>query len=228
MQDLTISAAATMSSREIAELTGKDHKHVLQDVRNMLDQLGMTLAEFSANLPDAYGRPQPVYMLPKELTITLVSGYSVVMRHRIVTRWQELEAGAAPKLPQTFAEALRLAAEQAEQIEQQAQALALAAPKVEFVDRYVTADSGAKGLREVCKILRANERHFTAFLNARQIMYRLGGHLVPYAPHIDAGRFIVKTGEAHGHAFTTAKFTPKGVEWVAGEWAKWQLIGEAA
>jgi phage antirepressor YoqD-like protein len=228
MTDLAIANKATMSSREIAELTGKDHKHVLQDVRNMLDQLGMTLAEFSANLPDAYGRPQPVYMLPKDLTITLVSGYSVVMRHRIVTRWQELEAGAAPKLPQTFAEALRLAAEQAEQLEQQREALALAAPKVEFVDRYVTADSGAKGLREVCKILKANERHFTAFLNARQIMYRLGGHLVPYAPHIDAGRFIVKTGEANGHAFTTAKFTPKGVEWVAGEWAKWQLIGEAA
>jgi phage antirepressor YoqD-like protein len=106
------------------------------------------------------------------------------------------------------------------------EALALAAPKVEFVDRYVTADSGAKGLREVCKILKANERHFTAFLNARQIMYRLAGNLTPYAPHIDAGRFVVKTGEANGHAFSTAKFTPKGVEWIAGEWAKWQLVSD--
>jgi anti-repressor protein len=132
------------------------------------------------------------------------------------------------QIPTTLSGALRLAAEQAEQIEQQAQALALAAPKVEFVDRYVTADSGAKGLREVCKILKANERHFTAFLNARQIMYRLAGGLTPYAPHIDAGRFVVKTGEANGRAFSTAKFTPKGVEWIAGEWAKWRLIGETA
>jgi phage regulator Rha-like protein len=84
----------TMSSREIAELTGKEHK-------NILDQLGYTLAEFSANLPDSYNRPQQGFKLPKDLTITLVSGYSVPMRHRIVTRWMELEAQA--KKPKYFA-----------------------------------------------------------------------------------------------------------------------------
>ncbi|MBK1684848.1 hypothetical protein CKO18_14915 [Rhodoferax fermentans] len=86
----------TMTSRDIAEYTGKDHKHVLADIRNMLDQLGLTSADFSANLPDTYGRPQPGFRLPKDLTITLVSGYSVPMRHAIVTRWQELEAQQAP------------------------------------------------------------------------------------------------------------------------------------
>lgn len=85
-----------MTSREIAEYTGKDHKHVLADIRNMLDQLGLTSADFSANLPDTYGRPQPGFRLPKDLTITLVSGYSVPMQHAIVTRWQELEAKQAP------------------------------------------------------------------------------------------------------------------------------------
>ena len=51
-------SAPTMNSRDIAALTGKDHKHVLADIRNMLDTLGLTSAEFSANLPDAYGRLQ--------------------------------------------------------------------------------------------------------------------------------------------------------------------------
>jgi phage regulator Rha-like protein len=78
--------AITMTSREIAELTGKMHQDVLYDIRNMLEQLGQTSAEFSANLPDSYGRAQPGFRLPKDLTITLVSGYSVPMRHRIVTR----------------------------------------------------------------------------------------------------------------------------------------------
>ena len=55
-------------------------------------------------------------------------------------------------------------------------------------------------------------------------MYRLEGVLTPYAQHLDAGRFAVKTGEAgNGHAFTAAKFTPKGVEWVAGKWAAHML-----
>ncbi len=89
-----------MSTREIAELTGKRHDHVMVDARNMLEQLGLTSPEFSGHLPDAYGRSQPIFNLPKDLTLTLVSGYSVPLRHRIVTRLQELEAKAqGPALP---------------------------------------------------------------------------------------------------------------------------------
>lgn len=102
-------------------------------------------------------------------------------------------------------------------------ALALAAPKVEFVDRYVTADTGAKGFRQVCKLLKANEARFREFLAEEKIMYRLSSELVAYQNHIDAGRFECKTGQANGHAFSRCLFTPKGVEWVAGEWAKRQV-----
>lgn len=90
-----LNGTTTMTSREIAELTGKQHKDVLYDIRNMLEQLGQTSAYFSANLPDSYGRPQVGFSLPKDLTITLVSGYSVPLRHRIVTRWMELGIDAS-------------------------------------------------------------------------------------------------------------------------------------
>lgn len=48
---------------------------------------------------------------------------------------------------------------------------------------------------------------------------------VGHQNHIDAGRFDTRTGvaDASGHAFTSTKFTPKGVDWIAGEWAKHQL-----
>jgi phage regulator Rha-like protein len=88
-----------MSSREIAELTGKEHKNVLADVRNMLEQLGMHSAEFSAQYKDSTGRSLLCFNLPKDLTITLVSGYSIPMRHRIVTRWLELEKAVKPVQP---------------------------------------------------------------------------------------------------------------------------------
>lgn len=86
----------TMSSREIAELTGKEHKNVLADIRRMLEDLGAASAEFSADLPDSYGRAQAGFNLPKRETLILVSGYSVTMRARIIDRWQELEAQAIP------------------------------------------------------------------------------------------------------------------------------------
>lgn len=114
----TTNATLTMSSREIAELTGKRHDHVMRDIRNMIVELHGE--EGLPKFGDTYrneqnGQLYPEFRLPKDLTITLVSGYNVQMRYAITKRWMELEAQQAPKLPQTFAEALRLAAELEEQ-----------------------------------------------------------------------------------------------------------------
>ena len=106
-----------MSSREIAELTGKRHDHVMVDIRNMLNSLGLHAPEFSGTYKNERGNTYECFNLPKDLTITLVSGYNVQMRYAITKRWMELEAQQAPKLPTTFAEALRLAAELEEQKE---------------------------------------------------------------------------------------------------------------
>jgi phage antirepressor YoqD-like protein len=220
-----IAAGTTMTSREIADLCEKDHKHVLSDIRSMLEQLGMTSVGFSANLFDSYGRLQTAFDLPKDLTLTLVSGYNVVLRKRIIDRWLELEETHAIRVPTTLAGALRLAAEQAEQIEVQAAQLTAAKSAVEFVEKYVDA-TGSLSFRQVCKVLDANENHFRAFLLDRSIWYRLGREWVPHSQHIDAGRCEVKTDVSgiNKHAFNSARFTTKGMKWIAGEWAKHQLV----
>ncbi len=100
---MTSREVATMSTKEIAELTGKEHKNVLADCRTMFDGLGMHSAEFSAQYKDSTGRTLPLFNLPKDLTFTLVAGYSVELRHRIVTRWLELESKAAPAPEPAFA-----------------------------------------------------------------------------------------------------------------------------
>lgn len=227
---MAVGQALTMSSREIAELTGKRHDHVLRDVENMLQELGQTSPHFWGELPDSYNRPQRVAFLPKDLSITLVAGYSVQMRHAIVCRWQELEAAQAPDLSTEEGRLLMIQELSTKQLalvrenKAQAQQLALAAPKVEFVDRFVQASTGSKTFRQVAKLLKANERHFRAFLEEKGVMYRLGGEWMPYAQHIEADRFEVKAGVAENdHAYTAARFTAKGVEWVAGEWAKHQV-----
>ena len=224
----------TMSSREIADLTGKEHKNVIRDIRAMLDELGNDGSDLSHVREDKDVRGYTaMFHLDRELTDTLLTGYSAILRRAVVARWRELEAAhAAPMVPQTMAQALRLAADQAEQIEQQAAALALAAPKVEFHDRYAVS-TGNKGVREVAKLLGANERQFIAWLTRDDgPMYRLAGSLTPKAQHMGTGRFVVKAGTAeHGessHAFNQAKFTPKGVTWIAGEWGKRSVALAAA
>ena len=235
MQIQTIGATRTMSTREIAELTGKLVKHVNRDAEQMIDDLRAS-GEDGPDLDhvridrDARGYIVAIH-LPQGLSITLVTGYSVVHRHRVVKRWQELEARNTPVALPDFADPVAAARAWADATESKFKAeaaLALAAPKVEFVDRYVIADTGAKGFRQVCKLLKANEARFREFLIGARIMYRLGGEWMAHQPHIDAGRFEVKTGEANSHAFNRCLFTPKGVEWVAGEWAKHQVRSEVA
>lgn len=217
-----VAVPLTMSSRDIAELTGKDHFHVMRDLRAMHGQLGtMFGGSIHPWIHPQNGQTYEEYLLDKDTSLTLLLGYDPVARMKVVKRWQELEAQQAPKLPQTMAQALRLAAEQAEQIEAQQEQLALAAPKVEYVDRYVAAN-GSMGFRQVAKLLQANEHEFRAWLQDAKIMYRLGNEWTAYQNHIEAGRFVVRAGvaTANEHAFNTTKFTPKGVEWVAGLWGK--------
>lgn len=222
----------TMSSLEIAEMVNSRHDKVKQSIERLADR-GVIVRPpmVDEHSEDAMGRTRvtQVYVFSgargKRDSIIAVAQLSPEFTARLVDRWQELEeqqSQQAPKIPATYAEALRLAAEQAEQIERQQQALAIAAPKVAFVDSYVDA-TGLKGFRQVARLIRANEAQFRVFLIERKIMYRLAGEWVAYQNHIDAGRFAVRTGEANGHAFTRSMFTPKGVEWVAGEFAKFNL-----
>lgn len=80
-----------MSSREIAELTGKRHDHVMRDIKAMLDDLGVNGPKFGGVYIDAKGEQRPCFNLPKRETMILVSGYSVALRARIEDRWMELE-----------------------------------------------------------------------------------------------------------------------------------------
>ena len=111
MQLIQASSNLTMSSREIAELTGKDHKHVLADVRKMLGELLLNSADFSAEYQDSTGRTLPMFTLPKRETLILVSGYSIELRARIIDRWQELEAQVAKPAELSRMDILTLAME---------------------------------------------------------------------------------------------------------------------
>lgn len=128
-------AQKTMSSREIADLCEARHNDVIATIdrlfeKGLLRESRKTMRQYT---PANGGRPTMVYDLTKNDTLKVVSGYNDVVRSAIIDRWAELEnytQSVVPKLPQTFAEALQLAADQARQLE-------LAAPKVQYFDKVV-------------------------------------------------------------------------------------------
>lgn len=81
-----------MSSRDIADLTNKEHKNIIRDIENMLNQLNLDKLKFEHIYKDTMNRGQREYFLNKDLTLTLISGYSIPLRHKIIQRWQEIES----------------------------------------------------------------------------------------------------------------------------------------
>ena len=216
----------TMSSREIAELTGKQHKHVLTDIRNMLNSLNIESAVFTAQYKDSIGRSLPMFNLPKDETICLIAGYNAQVRMRIIKRWQELEEKQTPATPKTYIEALEKLLESEKEKLVLKEELKAAEPKVEFVNNYVHA-KGNKTFRGLVKVLNVNEREFRNWLHDSKIMYRLNGAWMPYSEYLHKGYFEVKTGENDGNSYSLCYFTPKGEVWIAEKWNKRNAVAKA-
>ncbi|WP_257604156.1 Rha family transcriptional regulator [Pseudomonas tolaasii] len=83
--------ARTMSSREIANLTGKRHPDVKRDIQAMAVELKVDVSEFAHIYNDSRNREQVEYLLDREHTDCLLTGYSAGLRMKVIRRWRELE-----------------------------------------------------------------------------------------------------------------------------------------
>lgn len=182
----------TMSSQEIAELTGKQHAHVMRDIRQMLAELhgdGGVSNFGDTQVNQQNGQSYPVFMLPKRECFVLVAGYSTTMRARIIDRWLALEAGTAPKLPDFSDPSLLrdLLLEYTEKVIAMQATIERQAPKVAFADAVGSAEDLQK-IHEVAKALGQGPRKFRQWLIDSGILMV---NALPYQAHLDAGRFRV-------------------------------------
>lgn len=165
---ITNTNTQTMSSREIAELTGKRHPDVKRDIVNMLEQVEEDVSSFAHTYTDSQNRQQTEFKLNKELTLTLVAGYNVKLRLAIVQRWQELEEKersnslVLPNFTDPAEAAIAWATEyKAKQLAMQQ--LEVAKPKVEYVDKYVERNN-LKSITDVAKEMGISSKTLGAWL----------------------------------------------------------------
>lgn len=213
----------TMSSREVAELTGKRHSDVMRDIRNMIDRISAD-ADLrwhceTVTYTDEQGKPREMYRLDKDTTLTLVSGYDAVLRFRIIKRWQELEAAKEPqfKIPRTLSEALQLAADQAKKIEVQTEQIEVMTPKAEYYDQLLGANEVFDG-EQTAKILRTSRNNLYTFLKQRGIITKSN---LPMQLYVDKDYMRVKQtpyNDIFGNPKVSLKivFTQNGIKYVRG------------
>lgn len=219
-----IDKVATMSSREIAELTGKRHSDILRDISEVLKQANIDERKFASVYKGGNGQDRPCFSLPRRECDLVVSGYSVKYRLAIIDRWHELEAKQPVqsqfKIPQTLSEALKLAYEQSLVIEQQQASL-------EQKDQYILASNEASIkageilVREFVKsndIIDLGEKQFYEWM--RKQGYVLKNSCEPNGALVKRGYFTWKpTQELHGGKFRhTLRITPRGQVWLASRY----------
>ena len=177
-------SSLSMSTREIARLTGKRIDNVIRDFKEVCEALEIDVLSFEEMYRDSYGREQTEYLLPKNLTATLVSGYSIPMRHAIVMRWIELEAKEPQAAPISYREAMMLAVERYEKLEEANKVIAIAAPKAKVYDE-VVADKVIT-LRSISRMFHGvNTMKTQADLTRMGYLYKNSAGINVYAKYKD-------------------------------------------
>ena len=204
-----------ITSLDIARLTGKEHKNVLRDIRNMepawekLHQLKFEQMQIRENLPNNGYRLRTVYALTKLECLYIATKYDDVSRAKLVLRWEELERGnvrtqgASPKLLMTEREIVKKGDEiRKEQIEKE----------------NAPAD-GCLTVSEIAEMLNTSVKNLNQFLVNQDIQFRRDGRYY-LTPKYDGSGFAQERafhyfsldGEKKERLYLV--WTPLGVEFI--------------
>lgn len=234
----------TMSSREIAKLTGKRHDHVCRDIRTILVALiGGKDADYIRN-PDLgyltnhhvtcnqYDDKSPnawEYNITRRYTEILITGYDIKRRTAVIDRLYELESerrSAAPALP--GAKELALMVIQAEEekerlllenkgLESQVEEMK---PDVEALTR-IAKSQGSMCVTDAAKQLQVKPKSlFDTMSQLKWIYRRLGTPWIGYQDKIQQGLIehkvtVITKPDGEDKSIPQVRVTPKGLSKLA-------------
>ena len=202
-------------SVKVAEVFGKMHKNVLKSIRNILGS-AQNLAHktwfHQVTYIDAQGKTQPMFLMNRDgfslLAMSLTGERALQFKVGFIQQFDMMEQAlkeiapavqATPAIPQTFAQALRLAAEQAETIEAQQKQLAEQAPKVNFAKALEIAGESIL-IGQLAKLMRQNgvdtgEIRLYQWLRDNGFLHKCGSEYNdPTQRALEMGLFEVRTG----------------------------------
>ena len=228
-----------MTSKEIAELTGKQHAHVMRDIREHIEAGAIGRSNFGeSSYLNEQNKSQPMYELDFEATMIVVTGYDVNRRAAVIRRWKALEEGTATpahqfNIPQTYAEALKVAAEQAAENEKLHLQIETDRPKVIFADAVEVAKSSIL-VGDLAKLIRQNgveigQNRLFDWLRENGWLMKLGeSKNMPTQKGMDRGLFEVRERTVNNpdgsvRVTKTTKVTGKGQQYFINV-----FLGEAA
>lgn len=206
----------------VAEVFGKRHDIVLRDVRNQIEKLNKAEeSEFSlhnfeeSDYKNERGKSYTKYLLTEDAFTLVTMSYNTIeaMKFKVkyineFNRMRKLVGKSNAQIPSTFAEALRLAADQHEEIERMK-------PQVESFQHFIDGSNYQK-MNEVAKSVGYGRNKLFELLRQHKILMKDN---TPYQRYIESDYFVVKErpikrGE-HSFNKTQTYVTPKGVNFIS-------------
>mgnify|MGYP002623116593 CR=1 FL=1 len=207
-----VMSTKTMSSLEIAELTGKQHKDVLKAIRNMENAWVKTTGRKFAlsEYKDSTGRTLPCYQLTKLECLYIGTKFNDEARAKLVLRWEQLETEKrelsrkelALMVIQAEEEKERLMLENKQQNETiQQQNIQIAAMSEEIVEmkqktdylEIILSSVGSVTTTQIAQDYGMSAVAFNKQLEAMRIQRKVNGQWILYAPYISEGFILSKT-----------------------------------
>lgn len=215
-----------VSSREVAQNFGKEHKHVLEAIREILKAENSALKNMffeSVYKVEGNNKSYPEYLMNRDGFSLLVMGFTgkeaLDWKLKYINAFNMMEKKLSLDsymIEDKVERALKWAEEQKVRIEQAKQIKKLT-PKAAAYDVFCDTE-GLTGFREFCKQLGAKENRFRAFLARHNIMYHQG-HWKAYKPIIQRGWMACKDVlDKSGRMFQAYMFTELGKSKIKAIW----------
>ena len=210
---------AVTSSLQVAETFNKRHRDLMKSVDKLIEKDERSFSPmFKKGItPDAYGRDQQVYFMNRDGFAFLVLGFNNtknVMKFKLqyIEAFNKMEDQIKTggfKIPSTMAEALRLAADQQEQLE-------VMKPKAIFADSVATSHTTIL-VGDLAKIIKGNgvdtgaRRLFQWMRDNGYLIKRKGAdYNSPTQKSMDLGLFKIKeSSHVNSDGVTVVTKTPK-------------------
>lgn len=210
-----------VSSRQVAESFEKQHKHIMESIREVETSVENPANLFSkSKYLDSYKREQDEYLLTRDGFSLLAMGFTgqkaLTWKLRYIEAFNLMEAELnTPE--KIMARALRIADEELKKLKLTNSKLTtenmIMAPKADYFDEMVDRNL-LTNFRDTAKMYDIKQKNFIDFLIAKKYIYRDGkGKLMPYADK-NNGLFEVKesVNEKTKWAGSQTMITPKGRE----------------
>lgn len=207
---------ATMTSMEIAEITCKEHRNVLRDIRDEEEKLGTEISQLifeQSEYTNERGRKYECYNLTRDGVLQIGARYDAKIRFTLIQRMNQLEekANNTLRLPRNYKEALQSLLVEVEKNEVLTEIVEKQTPKVEYHDTVLKADKLSTASM-VAKDLGMSAQAFNKKLHEMKIQYKKGKTWMFYAEHEDK---VPKYADYHISEFgQTLKFTELGRKWI--------------